>query len=96
MRLAVGAFDFMAMPHRSPQVPPTPESERSRRYRERQRKGIQVVPVEVGHDLIERLIAAGHISAEDALDQGCLGEVIVRVTRGAVLTAIREINDNPN
>ena len=84
MSLAVGAFDFMAMPHRSPQAPPTPEAERSRRYRKRQKSRAQVLAVEVDHGLIEKLIDAGIISPEDALNRHRLAEVVARVTRGAV------------
>ena len=63
-------------------------AERQRRYRQRQKDRVQVVPVDVGYTLIERLLDDGFLSPDDALDPGKLAEAILKtVTRyGATAT----------
>jgi len=49
-------------------------AERARRYRERQKCGIRVVPVELDIDTLENLIARGRLDAECATDERLLAE----------------------
>ena len=64
------------------------DADRQRRYRKRQKDGVQVVPLPVGYTLIDRLIDEGLLSPDDALDPGKLAEAILKtVTRyGATAT----------
>ena len=55
-------------------------AENQRRYRQRQKDGIQVVRLDVGYTLIERLLADGFLSPDDALDSGKLAEAILKKT----------------
>ena len=60
-----------------PSPPPTPEAERARLYRRRQKAGIQVLPVKVDHEIVDALIADGRLSADDALDTGKLADALL-------------------
>jgi len=62
----------------------TSQAQRQRRYRARQKAGVQVLLVEIGNDLIGRWIEAGHITSEEALDQRRLAEVAGSVMRDDV------------
>ena len=65
--------------------PPTPAAKRQRRYRLRQRKNVGVVPAEVGHALIEMMIAVGALSEKGALDPLEVGRAIVEMATQRLL-----------
>ena len=46
----------------------TPAAERQRRYRERRARGMRVLAVELGPEVLERLVAEGWLNAEEAQD----------------------------
>ncbi len=60
---------------------PTFAARRQRRFRERRRRGVFVVPVEVNCDLIEALIKRGDLDEPDARDLDCVGEAIAAAAR---------------
>ena len=57
---------------------PTPAAARMRRYRRRQRDGVRVVPVEVDHELIEKLIDDGWIGEAEAVDLKRLADAVAK------------------
>lgn len=60
------------------QISPTSAAERQRRYRQRQRDGVQVVPVEVDHALVQKLIDSGWVSEAEAVDPERLADAVAR------------------
>lgn len=59
-------------------------AERMRRLRRRQARGATVIRVEVDHDLIEGMIAAGLVGEAAALDTAALAAALTRVLRESV------------
>ena len=51
-------------------------AERMRRYRERQKDGRQVVPVEVDQEMVEMLLANRVLKREDCGDPNAIGRAI--------------------
>ncbi len=69
-----------------PDVTPSP-AERQRRFRERRRAGIFVVPVKVTCETVEALIKRGDLDEADARDLDCVGKAIAAAaSRGLDLT----------
>jgi hypothetical protein len=62
-----------------PRPRPLSAAEKQRRYRERQRTGVQVVRVDVDEALIARLIEAQKISEVDARDPEKVAAVILEL-----------------
>ncbi len=59
-----------------PDASPTAAAKRQRRHRERRRRGICMVPVELSEDHINVLTATGWLAPEDAADtHACAGAV---------------------
>lgn len=56
-------------------------AERARRYRRRQRDGIQVVPVEVDQVTVEALVRMGRLDRNSVGDPLAIGEALVAVAR---------------
>ncbi len=63
-----------------PDVTPSP-AERQRRFRERRRAGIFVVPVRVTCEMVEALIKRGDLDEADARDLDSVGEAIAAAAR---------------
>lgn len=61
----------------------SPEAERARRYRGRQRRGIRVyaVPV-IEFATLSRLIDGGYISEADSRDPGKVAQALARILAG--------------
>jgi len=55
--------------------------ERARRYRQRQRRGLLLTPVELPGELVERMIDMGVISDGESEDRRRLGEAMVTCLR---------------
>ncbi len=64
-----------------PDAAPTPAAERQRRFRERRRRGVFVVQVEVTCEMVEALIKRGHLDEADARHLDCVGEAIAAAAR---------------
>ncbi len=64
---------------------PLPAAERQRRFRERRRRGVFVVPVEVTGEIVEALIKRGDLDEADARDLDCVGEAIAAAARECLL-----------
>ena len=47
---------------------PSPAAERQRRYRARRQHGMRMLTVELGPEVLERLVAEGWLNAEEAQD----------------------------
>ncbi len=60
---------------------PTFAALRQRRFRERRRAGIFVVPVQVTYEIAEALIKRGDLDEADARDLDCVGEAITAAAR---------------
>ncbi len=60
---------------------PISDGERQRRFRERRRRGVFVVPVEVTGEIVEALVKRGDLCEADALDLDCVGEAIAAAAR---------------
>ncbi len=60
---------------------PTPAAERQRRFRERRRRGVFVVPVEVTGEMVEMLVEQGDLDEAGARDLDCVGETIAAAAR---------------
>ena len=60
---------------------PIPDKERQRRYRERRRAGIFVVPVEVTGEIVEVLVKRGDLDETGARDLDCVGEAVAAAAR---------------
>lgn len=58
-------------------------TDRFRRYRERQRKGIAVVPVEVETEDLWALIDAGALDIDESEDRGAVAAAIKKTLRVA-------------
>ena len=56
--------------------------ERQRRYRTRQKDGVQIVPVAVDQGVIEGLVASGNLDSEDAGDRAKIEAALLRQARG--------------
>ena len=63
---------------------PLSAAEKQRRYRERQRDGVQVVRVEIDEVLIARLIEGNKISEVDARDPEKVAAALVGLASGHV------------
>ena len=57
-------------------------AERQRRYRTRQKDGVQIVPVAVDQGVIEGLVASGNLDSEDAGDRAKIEAALLRKARG--------------
>jgi hypothetical protein len=57
---------------------------RQRRYRDRQRRCLQVVTAEVSDEFIDRLIDAGLLGEDEAAQPERIGEAIVRISDAVV------------
>ncbi len=60
---------------------PIPDKERQRRFRERRRRGVFVVPVEVTGEMVETLVERGDLDEAGARDLDCVGEAIAAAAR---------------
>ncbi len=60
---------------------PIPDRERQRRFRERRRRGVFVVPVEVTGEIVEVLVKRGDLDEAGARDLDCVGEAIAAAAR---------------
>ena len=56
----------------------SPNAERQRRYRDRARRGLKPVLIDVGPGLIERLIDAGRLAEAEALNHKSISAAIER------------------
>ncbi len=63
---------------------PTPAAKRQRRHRERRRRGVLVLPVQVPGQLVEALFKRGDLCEADALDLDCVGEAVAAAARRAL------------
>tara|TARA_R110002111_G_scaffold61697_6_gene102459 strand:- start:579 stop:755 length:177 start_codon:yes stop_codon:yes gene_type:complete len=52
-----------------------------RRHRERQRKGIQVVPVEVDQEAVDNLVAVGLLNPKDVGDAQAASVAIMKAAK---------------
>ena len=52
---------------------------RQKRYRERQRASVAIVPIPVDEAMVEQLIADGHLSPEEAENRQSIGQSILSV-----------------
>ncbi len=52
---------------------------RQKRYRERQRASVTIVPIPVDEIMVEQLIANGHLSPDEAENRQSIGKSIVKV-----------------
>jgi hypothetical protein len=59
----------------------TPAARRQRRFRERRRHGVFVVPVEVTCEMVEALVGQGDVEEANSSDVDCIGEAIVAAAR---------------
>ncbi len=66
--------------HRSP----IPAAARMRKYRRRQRDGVRVVPVEVDHALIEKLIDGGWINEAEAVNLESLADAVAKAAAAKI------------
>ncbi len=60
---------------------PSPDRERQRRFRERRRRGVFVVPVEVTGEMVEMLVERGDLDEAGARDLDCVGEAVAAAAR---------------
>ncbi len=60
---------------------PTPAAERQRRFRERRRRGVFVVPVEVPCEMVQALCRRGDVNEDDSSNLDQIGEAIVTAAR---------------
>ncbi len=60
---------------------PTPAARRQRRFRERRRRGVFVVPVEVTGEMITALVDQGDVDEANSSDLDCVGEAIAAAAR---------------
>ncbi len=58
-----------------------PDRERQRRFRERRRRGVFVVPVEVTGEIVEALVKRGDLDEAGARGLDCVGEAIAAAAR---------------
>ncbi len=59
----------------------TPAARRQRRFRERRRHGVFVVPVEVTCEMITALVDQGDVNEANSSDLNCVGEAITAAAR---------------
>ncbi len=59
----------------------TPAARRQRRFRERRRHGVFVVPVEVTCAMITALVDQGDVDEANSSDLDCVGEAIAAAAR---------------
>ncbi len=57
------------------------DAERQRRHRERRRRGVFVVPVEVTGEIVEALVKRGDMDEANSNDLDCVGEAIAAAAR---------------
>ena len=69
-----------------PHAAPSPAAERQRRFRERRRRGVFVVPVEVTCEMIQALVDQADVEEADCSDLDHVGEAIAAARRGLGLT----------
>ncbi len=60
---------------------PIPAKERQRRFRDRRRRGVFVVPVEVTGEIVEALVDQGALDEAGARDLDSVGEAIAAAAR---------------
>ncbi len=60
---------------------PIPDKERQRRFRERRRRGVFVVSVEVTGEMVETLVERGDLDEAGARAPDCVGEAIAAAAR---------------
>ncbi len=65
-----------------PDAAASPAAERQRRFRERRRRGVFVVPVEVTCEMIQALVDQGDVDEADCSDLDHVGEAITAARRG--------------
>ncbi len=64
-----------------------PAAERQPRFRERRRRGVFVVPVEVSSEMLQALVDQGDVNETNSGDLDCVGKAItVAARRGLDLT----------
>ncbi len=72
------------MPTPVPQRSPSPTAARMRRYRRRQRDGVRVVPVEVDHALIKKLIDDGWINEAETVNLESLANAVAKAAAAKI------------
>ncbi len=60
---------------------PTPAAERQRRFRERRRRGVFVVPVEVPCEMVQALVDQGNVDEAKSSDLDQLGDAVAAAAR---------------
>jgi len=60
---------------------PSKAAMRMRRHRQRQRNGIQVVPVKVNQDMVESLLITRQLTIDEAGDPYAIGAAIERLLK---------------
>ncbi len=60
---------------------PISDGERQRRFRERRRRGVFVVPVEVTGEIVEALVKRGDMDEANSNDLDCVGKAIAAAAR---------------
>ncbi len=63
-----------------PRPHPSPEAQRQRRYRQRQRDALLYAVADVPLRLAERLVEAGLLRQQDAMDMRALGAALVQAS----------------
>ncbi len=64
-----------------PDASPSLTAERQRLLRERRRRGVFVVPVEVTCEMIQALVDQGHVDEANSSDLNCVGKAITAAAR---------------
>ena len=64
-----------------PDASPSLTAERQRLLRERRRRGVFVVPVEVTCEMVDALVDHGEVDEANAYDRDCVGEAITAAAR---------------
>ncbi len=64
-----------------PDASTTPAAERQRHYRERRRRGVFVVPVEVTCAMARALVDQGDVDEANSSDLDCVGKAITAAPR---------------
>ena len=60
---------------------PTPAAFRQRRFRERRRRGVFVVPIEMTCEMAQALVDQGHVDEANSSDLDCVGKAITAAAR---------------
>ena len=64
-----------------PTPTPSPVAERMRRYRRRQKAGVQVISLEVDFETVDALIDGGWLTEDDARDSEKIADALLRRAR---------------